>query len=1481
LRRPVARTGSRRVALFEHLVLAAGAFVSQLLARPGVIEADTKTYLYVDPGRYLRQSASMWDPTVGLGTVTHQQIGYLFPMGPFFWATHALGIPVWVAQRLWVGAILLAAGAGAWRLCRMLGLAGPGRFVASAAYMLSPYSLQYIGHISVILLAFAALPWLVVLVDAAGRGGWRPVAAAALVVAGMGSVNATSAIYVGVGPVLWLAYAGATGRFSWAQAWRALWRCGLAAGLVSAWWVAGLAVEGAYGIDVLRYTETVQAVSTTSLSSEVVRGLGYWYFYGGDNFGPWVSAMPQFTQQLWLLGVGYALPLLGVAGTVLVHYRHRVFLLAMVVVGAVLAVGAHPLASPSPVGRLLRALFSSSTVGLALRSTDRATPLVVLGLAALAGAFVTATWRRAPGPGLALAGVAVGAAVAANPALWNGTSVPSTFTEKAPSAYELHAARVLDSSGGPSAVLGLPGQPFASTFSSTTVDPLWPGLLTRPFVTREQQVMGSLPTVDLLYGLDDPIQGGVEDPRALVALARLMGVGDVLVQNDLAFTRYDQPDPAVLWSALLTRPAGLGAPVGFGPRRPALNRSKVVDEQTYTLPADLPPMPSLAVLAVTGARSPVRVESAARPVVVDGDGVGVADVADTGLLAGNPTLLYAGTLDVHGTARRVSLQPGATLVVTDTNRRQAFRWDQIGDVAGATLAAGQRYPTGANDHPLDIFPGAPADAQTTTEVTGVSSVTASSYGNPFQYLPEDRPVQAIDGDPDTAWQVGPFLDPRGQWWQVRLLAPLRAGAVTLVQPQVGRHDQWITAVTLRFDGGSPLRVRLGPASRRPTGQVVRFSPRTFRTLRVTIDATNLSPAETLAGGVSAVGLAEVELPGVRAHEQVVMPSDLLRRVGGGSVHDRLMVVMTRLRTVPATSRTDPETALDRVLWLPTARTFTLTGTARLHSTAPDHVVDALVGRPGTGAGGVVADSSGRLQGDVADTASAALDGNPSTVWSSPLGDGEQIGQSITVRMPHSVTVDHLDLRVVVDGRHSVPSRLRISGDSGSAVVSIPRLPRQGRPDGSDPVTVRFPAISGRHLRITVLAIRPLRAVDYYAGGDVTLPVALAELGIPGVHVGAPPPSIPSPCRHDLLEVDGRPVWISVSGSSAAALGGGGLAVSLCGPDAGGLSLGAGPHTIVATPGRLSGIDLDQLVLDSAPGGGPQPGDGPDGVVPAPTPPAPVVRVVRRSSTTLRAVVEPTGGFSPGSAAWLVLGESVNSGWRASVVGGSALGPPRLVDGYANGWLLPSSVLARSGRGGRTPVTVVLTWTPQASVNVALVVSAVAGALCLVVALWPRRRRRGSRTVAGTAAGTEPGDPQLTGLGDEAPPGQGLVGRPSGARVAAASIGAGVVAGAVLVPAAGPAVALAVAGACLIRRGRVVLALAAVAGMLATAVVMVVVEGVGGYPGNGQWPSHFEAAAVVTWLALALAVAEASVRAARARRARPPGPEASPPPSPTS
>ena len=67
------------------LALAAIAYGPLLLTAPGRISADTKTYLYLDPGTLLSRAWSMWDPNIGLGTVTHQNLGYLFPLGPYYW----------------------------------------------------------------------------------------------------------------------------------------------------------------------------------------------------------------------------------------------------------------------------------------------------------------------------------------------------------------------------------------------------------------------------------------------------------------------------------------------------------------------------------------------------------------------------------------------------------------------------------------------------------------------------------------------------------------------------------------------------------------------------------------------------------------------------------------------------------------------------------------------------------------------------------------------------------------------------------------------------------------------------------------------------------------------------------------------------------------------------------------------------------------------------------------------------------------------------------------------------------------------------------------------------------------------------------------------------------------------------------------------------------------------------------------------------
>ena len=209
-------------------------------------------------------------------------------------------------------------------------------------------------------------------------------------------------------------------------------------------------------------------------------------------------------------------------------------------------------------------------------------------------------------------------------------------------------------------------------------------------------------------------------------------------------------------------------------------------------------------------------------------------------------------------------------------------------------------------------------------------------------------------------------------------------------------------------------------------------------------------------------------------------------------------------------------------------------------------------------------------------------------------------------------------------------------------------------------------MSGVHLRTTR---------SYSSRQLIALPVGIAELGIPGVVDPPPPAAIPSSCQSDLLSIDGQPVWLSVSGSSSAALAGDGLNVSLCGPDAAGLHLGAGTHVLEAANGHTTGWNLDELALDSAAGGAAdarrvahRPGR------PTPLPRAwPTARATSQSATTIH--VRVSGITAAAGPFYLVLGESINRGWTATVDGGPSLGAPELIDGFANGWIVNPRLVA--------------------------------------------------------------------------------------------------------------------------------------------------------------------------------------------------------------
>ncbi len=1463
------------------MVLAAVAYIPLLRTAPGMVEDDSKQYLYTDPARFMSQVVSMWNPDVSMGTVSHQYIGYLLPMGPYYAAMEALGVPTWVAQRLWTGSLLFFAGAGVLFLLRTLSpstgetgagsldtatIGGVGAMVAALAYMLSPYVLQNEARQSALLLPWVGLPWMIGLTARALRhGGWRYPSLFALVVALVGSTNAVALILVGVGPVLWVVWELVAGRVRWRRALSTAVKIGALSAAVSLWWAVGLEVEGGYGMDILRYTESIPTVARTSLASETLRGLGYWFFYGVDKMGLYLPMAGPYMTSVWLLVVSFAVPAVAFLAAFLMRWRERAFFVVLVVVGTILSVGAHPLSNPSPLGSLVKAAATGSTVGLALRSTNRATPLVVLGTAVLLGAGIAALLRRWKMVGAIAAVAATGLVAADLPSLWTGQFVAANLSRPSQiPSYWGQTAHYLDTQSGAdkTRVLLEPGIDFSTYRWGTTLEPVLPGLMTRPEVDRGLVPYGSAGSANLLENLDDDVQDLTFNPAALAPVLRIMSAGDLVVQSDLAYEHYNTPRPRALWQKLDPPPPGVGNPIGFGSPKVTAEapvKYPLIDETELGLPHDAPYPQPVTVFPVSGARPILRTEGASTPMLIDGDGAGLIAAAGAGLLDGQATVFYSPSFASQPSALQRELAAGADLVVTDTNRDQAEQFGTVGDNYGYTEQADEKpLVPDDRDARLPLFPAsAGTRSETVAEQVGVKSVQASNYGNPITYVPEDRPDQAMDGNLRTTWTVAAFANPVGQYLRIALDHPITTDQVNLVQPLYGPRNRWITRATLRFDGRHAVTVNLGPSSRTSAGQTVPFPTRRFSSLRITIDATNTG-IEKSYDGKAGVGFAEVRIPGQQVHEVLRMPEDLLSAAGAASATHRLTIIMTRETASSVPPATDPEIDLARTFTLPTARRFSVTGTAQLSALVPDDVLDNLLGTtvPGISA----AYSSGRLPGDVGDRTSATLDGNLATVWSPGLGP--QAGSWLDYDLVHPITFDHLTMSLVTDGKHSVPTAITVSAGGQSRTVALPPLADTAKPWSTQNVTVPFAALTGTNIRVTFDSVRTVTDRDYYSDAPVALPIAVAEMDIPGMPRAVPGPAqLPAPCRSDLLTVDGSPVPVTITGTTASAESLGYLDVRGCGSAADGIALGPGPHVVQTQPGFPPGVnvDIDSIVLDSAPGGAALAPTPSGRVEPTESGAAPTLTVVHSSTTSTQVVVhDPKGPF------WMVLGQSTNAGWHATTGTGRDLGAPRLIDGYANGWLV---VPDKPGHD----MVITLDWTPQRLVWVALVASAATMVLCVALACWPRRRRRATAPAGPGAVGVGDDSSEAHALDDVAPtwssPLRSSGTRPQGVTAVVVALVVGASTSAVISPWAGLPVALATFLALVLGYGRVVLTLGSVGLLVAVDRMVSAGQTKFRYLAEFGWPNHFETASTLAWFAVAALGADALVQEVRDRRAR--------------
>ncbi len=1440
---PRPRIGELRWRGPGYLAILLLAYVPPLLTDAGKVAADTKTYLYLDPGRVLGRAASMWDPNIGFGTVTHQNIGYLFPMGPFYWLMQRIGSPDWVAQRIWLGSLVAGAGFGVVYLCRALNIRGPGVAVTVVGFMFSPYSLDYAARISVLLGPWAALPWMIGLVVKALREPkrWRYPALFALVVQLVGGVNATALIFAGVGPVLWLLWQWlGTREATWRDIANVATRVGVLSGLASAWWIAGLSLQGSYGLDILKYTETVKAVARTSSPNEVMRGLGYWFFYGRDRLGPWIEAAYNYTQRPRVLFTGYAISAMSLLAMTTVRWKHRGYFVIMTAIGVVIAVGAHPYDAPTPLGGLFKSFANSNSAGLALRSTGRATPLVILGFSMLLGIAVTMTthWLqdRVRGNRLAfvVAPLVVLIILSNFPALYDGTYYGKNLerSETIPKHWR-DLADYLNRGNFGSRTLELPGADFASYTFGNTVDPITPGLTDKPYVARELIPYGSPPSADFLNAFDRRLQEGTFSPNGFIDVLHRAGIDTVVVRNDIQWERYNLVRPREL-ALMLSKVKGLKLDRSFGKLVLDSDALGIVDERTLNSEVQKTPRQhSIVVLKVPGDAPIIRAQSADAPIVIAGDGEGFVDAADAGALHGGGTVLYSAAFEKQGSTLRKLAGNNAVLVLTDQNRKRGRRWSTVLDNTGYTERTGEKpLAQDVSDNRLAVFPDTTDASSTVTEQIG-GTTQATAYGNPVSFTPEDRPAFAFDGNVNTAWSVGAFDRVNGHRIEFSPSKPMTSDHITLVQILSGPRDRYITKVRVRFDDQAATDFDLSASSRRKAGATLKFAPRSFKKVSIEIVDTN-KPNGPLFGGMSAVGFVEIRVADIKTPSSPVhirevtrLPTDLMTNFGAAALQHPMILTLTRLRVREVPPRSDEESSMVRSIEMPTDRTFALNGDARVFSYATDpREIDRVLGA----AGPVSAWANQFLAGCLSCRGASAFDGDPATAWTTPVN--AVLDQWLAVQSDAPVRLNHIDLSFIADPQHSVPTKLKLQIGSYSENIVVPKVTMGTTLGTRKTVRIRFPMVMANKIKMTItkLAARPTKS--FFAGDDnLTLPVAIAEVNAGGLRVGALPQQMPARCRTDLLRVNSHPVGIKIIGATSAALAGDPLQISLCGASV--VQLRKGPNEVTVVPGRDVALQLDRLVLSSAPGGAAAPVTA---ILPIRTPP-PTVTVGKGRTQFTVSVHNATEPF------WFVLGQSNNAGWTAKINGGPDLGGSTLVEGYANGW--------RIDPHGRKNFTIAVEWAPQRRVWISLAVTGFVVLLCfaIVIGSSPQLRRR--RLVAQGIAAPPCLDVETESVAWAFSPstGYGTIGH---RRLFATAMICGGIAAVIAAPWIGALTALAVVSADRVPRLRVALLAFSAATMLGVGIYIVQAQWRYHNPPVFEWPTLYDAAVNPAWIALMVA-----------------------------
>ncbi|WP_406498923.1 DUF3367 domain-containing protein [Streptomyces sp. NBC_01604] len=1229
-------------------------FVLFLAVRPGRQTFDTKLGVTTDPGRFLADLGQLWHDQGSFGGIQDQYVGYVWPMLPFYWLGHAVQLPVWLVERLWLSLVVSVAFWGALRLAERLRIgSGASRLLAAVAYALWPVFTIVVGSTSAAALPGAFLPWVLLpLVDE--RYSARIAALrSALIIPFMGGVNAASTLAALLPVGLYLLSRPPGPRQRKLIAW---WTPGVI--LATAWWWIPLLLLGAYGENFLPYVESSQTTTETMSATEALRGAGNWvaYLHLVDAWLPagWTvaSSVVVILCSAFAAGLGLA----GLARRDLPERRWLV-LTALTAVLVLLAGYGGPFGAPfhgavqdwlngglAPFRNIYK-----FQVGLALA--------LVLGLAHLVG--VAAEPRGARQVRGRRFAPLIAAVLILPGLLWpylNGSILqPGSFQELP--KYWQSTADWLEKYSPDSRALVVPATAHGIYTWGSPIDQPLDVLAESRWAQRDYVPFGTPGNRRAMDAVEEALLTGSEVPGLADYLSRA-GVYYVVVRNDLDPDQIGNVPTSTVKRTL--EQSGYQRVTGLGP---LMTGGKIQPDTPLQVEGLYPRQRAVEIYRPAS-------EDVQRP-----GQAGLTPVADTAVVSGGPEALLPLATELRGRATVLTgdNHPGLGTpplqVVGDGLRRADTRFGLVNANTSYTYTRDERNASGAaqdaGDKPHQILPTTGQDHQTVAELRGAREVTASSYGNWLFHLPQFDPVNAFDGNPDTAWTEGVAGSPNGQWLRIGFTENYDMPSSFKVTP--------LPQESVR---SAPTRVRVETEK----GSVTSFlrPDGSTQSVKAPEGATNwmkLTIIDSVArrAGLAGAGFTEIDLPDVQVTRLLRLPTDAAK--GETAAASAEVISLHRTADPAGFSPTGTEAGLHRRFSTATAGTYDVKASAvpvtgeefdrMLYEIAPDQA----------GRITATADSTAALGAGL--SARNLTDGDLTTAWIA--GDRP----TIHLRWPDKQPVGELVLPGA-GGLSARPTEVDISSPDGAVIAGV-----------DENGWVRFPPITTDRLDITITETAPMTLHNPVADEDLQLPVGLTEAYIPALdRYRTPQPaasrtfSLPCGSGPDLA-VDGELYQTSVKGAVRDLTERRPVDVTLCqsGRADSELELTAGSH-------RVEGGDAGPLTLTDV--------TLTRGTVTAPTPVARDLRI-RDWLGDQRAVT-----VGSGAASYFTTYENFNDGWKATL-NGKELSPVRL-DGWQQGWRIPA------GAGG----TVKLSYEPSTTYDAGLIGSGVAIVGLAGLVLWRRR-----------------------------------------------------------------------------------------------------------------------------------------------------------------